>query len=106
MSDYFVVTSTATTVERGRSALAVAATPVPGEERMQVAVSGTIRLDDVGGESLRKRVEHSTAYLGATLRAILGNAGIRLGEKGVRRGVVPPAVRALASRRSQAVGVL
>lgn len=106
MSDYFMVTSTATTVASGRNALAVAATPVPGEAHMQITVSGTIRVDDTGGEAVRKRVEHPTEYLGATLKAILLNAGIRIGDKTVRRGVVPPAAKPLASRRSQPVGVL
>jgi D-alanyl-D-alanine carboxypeptidase/D-alanyl-D-alanine-endopeptidase (penicillin-binding protein 4) len=106
MSEYLVVESAATTIAAGRGALAVAATPVPGAEQMRITVSGTIRLDAVGGEAVKKRIEHPTAYLGATLRALLAREGIKIAQKGVRRGVVPAGPRALASRRSLPVGVL
>ena len=106
-SDYFVVESTATTVAGGRTALTVGTAAVPGKlPQTRVTVAGTIRLDAVGGEMARKRVEHPGAYLGATLRRLLARSSVKLAGKTTRFGPVPRTARPLASRRSQPVGVL
>src|SRR5262249_50306292 len=52
--DAVAVKSTAVTVARGRTAVAAASKLVAGTQEIEVA--GQIRLDDVGGEALRKRV--------------------------------------------------
>jgi serine-type D-Ala-D-Ala carboxypeptidase/endopeptidase (penicillin-binding protein 4) len=103
-SDYFVVKSTAATVAKGRTALFVQTRALPGQT--EVTVSGAIRGDDLEGDAYRKRVEHPTLYLGATLRVLLAGAGIKIAEKSLKLQPVPKAARALVSRQSPPVGIL
>jgi D-alanyl-D-alanine carboxypeptidase/D-alanyl-D-alanine-endopeptidase (penicillin-binding protein 4) len=55
---------------------------------------------------VRRRVEHPGPYFGATFRRLLASGGIKVAGKTTRFGVVPKTAKALASRRSQPVGVL
>jgi D-alanyl-D-alanine carboxypeptidase/D-alanyl-D-alanine-endopeptidase (penicillin-binding protein 4) len=102
-SDYFVVNSTATTIAGGRTALAVSTRPLPPAQT-EIVVSGTIRQDDLSGEAFRRRVEHPTLYLAATLRALLAAAGIKVPP--ARLAAAPRAAKALVTRQSPPVGVL
>jgi D-alanyl-D-alanine carboxypeptidase/D-alanyl-D-alanine-endopeptidase (penicillin-binding protein 4) len=100
--DYVTVRSTVTTVAAGRTALA--STSRSGSAGLEVDVAGQIRLDDLGGEAVRKRVDSPAAYTAAALRAFLVQAGIRVGP--TRYAAVPKSARALVTHTSEPVAVL
>jgi D-alanyl-D-alanine carboxypeptidase/D-alanyl-D-alanine-endopeptidase (penicillin-binding protein 4) len=101
--DYVVVKSTVTTVASGRTALAATAKALPAGT--EITVAGQIRADDLGGENLRKRIDHPTFYVAATVRALLAQAGIRVG-KDFRVAAAPRSARALVTHVSDPVAVL
>jgi D-alanyl-D-alanine carboxypeptidase/D-alanyl-D-alanine-endopeptidase (penicillin-binding protein 4) len=101
--DYVVVKSTVTTVATGRTALGATAKGLSAAT--EITVVGQIRADDIGGENLRKRIDHPTFFVAAAVRPLLLQAGIRVG-KDYRIAPTPRGARVLVSHQSEPVGVL
>ncbi len=99
-SDYFVVKNGAVTTERSRTALAVSAKAAGAQTEIDVA--GTIRAGDE--REVKKRIDHPPLYLGATLRALLATAGVKIGR--LKLGIAPKTARLLADRASEPLSVL
>jgi D-alanyl-D-alanine carboxypeptidase/D-alanyl-D-alanine-endopeptidase (penicillin-binding protein 4) len=99
-SDYFLVKNTAVTTERGRTTLAITAR-VNGAQT-ELDVTGSIRAGDE--REARKRIDSPPLYVGATLRALLTTAGIKIGR--LKLGVAPRTARILADRASEPLSVL
>src|SRR5262249_19881343 len=98
--EYFLVKNAAITTERGRTAIAVSARAAGAQTELDV--EGTIRAGEE--REVRRRIDNPPLYLGATLRALLATAGVKVGR--LKLGAAPPTARPLADRASEPLSVL
>ena len=112
-SDYLEVKNEALTVADGRTNLAIAtkATGRGLSAKTQILVSGQIALarpdDPFPWEIRRKRVEHPTLFVAATLRAMLAARGIKVsGRTKIVSAPTTARLRVVASHGSPPLGVV
>jgi D-alanyl-D-alanine carboxypeptidase/D-alanyl-D-alanine-endopeptidase (penicillin-binding protein 4) len=99
-SEYFIVKNVAVTTERGRTNVTIAAKGAGA--RTEIDVAGSIRAGDE--REVRKRIDNPPLYAGATLRALLVAAGVKIGR--LKLGAAPRTARVLAERTSEPLSVL
>jgi len=103
-SSYFKLDSDVSTVSARRRSWVQVHTTQRGDQT-EVVVKGRVR-PGYRRRPFRHRIEDPGLLAGQTLLDILARQGIRVGERRVRRGKVPPGARALAWHHSEPLAVV
>ncbi len=101
---YIKVTSTVTTVAKGRARVDVTGGPVKGGV-IELLVEGQIHATALERRIVR-RIPDPVAYLGMTLKAALKQHGISVGASKLKRAVTPKTARYLAEVESPPLSIV
>lgn len=95
--DYFKLASRAVSVTRGRTRLVVDVKPKL--DHVEFTVTGQIRWGE-GSWDIRKRVPDPARFAAEVFRRALGAHGVKIKQRGLGRGPVPPTAKLLAAHDS------